>query len=110
MGAAPERRFPLQGRNGGGPVPAPRNTDPMGTQESPEIAIVRAAPKAPAWHRSLWNLDTGFRGLMVLAALIVLGIVALIVIELMQRSSLAWHAFGFHFFVGSAWDPVSGNF
>jgi phosphate transport system permease protein len=82
----------------------------MGTPESSEMAIVSAARKAPSWQRSLWNLDTGFRGLMLLAALIVLGIVGLIVIELMQRSSLAWHAFGFHFFVGSAWDPVSGSF
>lgn len=68
------------------------------------------ARKAPAWHNKLFNLDTGFRGLTLLAALAVLGIVALIVIELLQKSSLAWHAFGLHFFFGSDWDPVSESF
>ena len=47
---------------------------------------------------------------MLLAALVVLGIVALIMIELMQRSSLAWQKFGVQFFIGSDWDPVSGVF
>jgi phosphate transport system permease protein len=55
-------------------------------------------------------MDAGFRGLMLLAALAVLGIVGLIVAELLQKSSLAWHAFGFHFFIGSDWDPVSESF
>ena len=68
------------------------------------------ARKAPAWYQTALTLDNGFRGLMILAAFCVLGIVGLIVSELLQRSSLAWHQFGFHFFVGSEWDPVSGSF
>ena len=47
---------------------------------------------------------------MLLAALLVLGVVAVIVVELIQRSALAWQKFGIHFFFGSAWDPVSGAF
>jgi len=47
---------------------------------------------------------------MLIAALAILGIVGLIISELMQRSGMAWHAFGFHFFFGSEWDPVSGGF
>ena len=82
----------------------------MGTPDSPRISLVTTARKAPAWYRTVFTLDNGFRGLMLLAALCVLGIVGLIVSELMQRSSLAWHAFGLKFFVGSQWDPVSGDF
>jgi len=82
----------------------------MGTPDSPRITLVTTAQKAPAWYRSFWNLDAAFRALMTLAALAVLAIVGLIVAELMQRSSLAWHAFGLHFFFGSDWDPVSGSF
>jgi len=82
----------------------------MGTPDSPRIALVTTARKAPAWYRTVFNLDNAFRGLMILAALCVLGIVGLLVSELMQRSSLAWHAFGLKFFVGSQWDPVSGSF
>lgn len=85
-------------------------SEQMGTSDSPRIVLVTTARKAPAWHRTFFNLDNGFRGLMILAALCVLAIVGLIVSELMQRSSLAWHAFGLKFFVGSQWDPVSGSF
>lgn len=69
-----------------------------------------AGQKAPAWYRSFWNVDAAFRGLMTLAALGVLAIVGLILVELMQRSALAWHAFGLRFFFTSEWDPVSGTF
>ena len=82
----------------------------MGSSESQGIALVTTTANASGWRRSWWNLDTGFRGLVLLAALAVLGIVGLIVAELLQRSALSWHAFGFHFFFGSEWDPVSGNF
>lgn len=66
--------------------------------------------RAPAWHRWVFNFDVGFQGLMLLAALTVLGVVGLIVAELLERSVLAWQKFGVHFFVGSEWDPVSGLF
>ena len=66
--------------------------------------------EAPLWKKSFLNLDSGFKGLVTVAALAILGIVALIVIELMQQSALAWQKFGIHFFFGSDWDPVSGSF
>jgi len=40
----------------------------------------------------------------------VLGILVLIVYELVHRSSLSWHAFGFKFFAASDWNPVSEQF
>ena len=82
----------------------------MGASEIPGISLVTTARKAPAWHKSFLNMDSAFRGMMLLAALVVLGIVGLIVMELLQKSSMAWHAFGLHFFVSSQWDPVSGSF
>lgn len=40
----------------------------------------------------------------------VLGVLALIVYELVLRSGLSWHAFGWKFFAASDWDPVSEQF
>ena len=40
----------------------------------------------------------------------VLGILVLIVYQLIWRSNLSWHAFGFHFFASSEWDPVNEHF
>jgi phosphate transport system permease protein len=72
-------------------------------------AVANDVQTIPFWKRLL-NLDSGFKGLMTLAGLIVLAIVGLILTELLQRSSLAWQKFGVHFFFGSEWDPVSGAF
>ena len=65
--------------------------------------------------------DHAFRVLMVVCALSIFGIVLLILTELILRSDLAWHKFGFHFFFmtpaydpysgqPSYWDPVNGHF
>src|SRR5437899_6161377 len=107
MGAAPDRRIPGEQSDGRASRPTPTNQ--MGISESPKISLV-TAQKAPAWHRSLFNLDSGFKGLMLLAALTVLAVVGLLLTELLQRSALAWQKFGFHFFTGSGWDPVAGDF
>ena len=40
----------------------------------------------------------------------ILGLLALIVYELIVRSQLSWHAFGWSFFVGHDWDPVNEQF
>jgi phosphate transport system permease protein len=40
----------------------------------------------------------------------VLGTLVLIVYELVLRSGPSWHAFGFKFFSGRDWDPVSEQF
>jgi len=65
--------------------------------------------------------DRMFHVLMVICALSIFGIVLLILSELVLRSDLAWHKFGFHFFFMppandafsgqiSYWDPVNGHF
>src|SRR5947209_121866 len=107
MGAVPERRISEPGAKRGFEDPHTKN---MGASETPGISLVTTGQKTAVWHKSLFTLDRGFRGLMLLAALCVLGIVGLIIAELLQKSAMAWHAFGFKFFVGSQWDPVSGNF
>ena len=54
--------------------------------------------------------DRLFKGAMVACGVAVLGLLALIIYELMLRSTLSWHAFGFKFFARSEWDPVNEQF
>jgi len=110
MGATPDRSVSISQPQASGQPVGPPPKDTMGTSESPKISLVTTSQRTPAWQRSLFNADNGFRGLMLIAALAILGIVGLIIAELMQRSAMAWHAFGMHFFFGSEWNPVSGGF
>jgi phosphate transport system permease protein len=108
MGAArepqiPERSVPRQAAGSG----TPKN---MPSSESSKGSLVNPTRELRAWKKSIISLDSGFKGLMIVAALVVLGIVGLIVAELIQGSALAWQKFGIHFFFGSDWDPVSGGF
>ncbi len=54
--------------------------------------------------------DDSFRYAMLTCSLSVLAIVVLILYELITRSGLSVAKFGFSFFLGSDWDPVSGQF
>jgi phosphate transport system permease protein len=54
--------------------------------------------------------DRIFQFAMTVCGVAVLGVLVLIVYELISRSSLSWHAFGFKFFAASDWDPVSEKF
>jgi phosphate transport system permease protein len=54
--------------------------------------------------------DRIFKSLITACGLAVLGVLVLIVYELMQGSSLSWHAFHFKFFASSDWDPVNELF
>jgi phosphate transport system permease protein len=54
--------------------------------------------------------DRIFQYSMLLCGVAVLGVLVLIVYELVLRSSLSWHAFGFKFFAVSDWDPVNEQF
>src|SRR5579862_4079633 len=54
--------------------------------------------------------DRVFRAAITACGLSVLALLVLIVYELLSRSSLSWHAFGFKFFAGSDWDPVNEHF
>jgi phosphate transport system permease protein len=54
--------------------------------------------------------DSIFATAMLACGLSLLACVVLIVIELVLQSRLSLHAFGWHFFTTSDWDPVSGEF
>jgi phosphate transport system permease protein len=54
--------------------------------------------------------DRVFKSAMIACGLAVLGVLGLIVYELITRSSLSWHAFGFKFFAVNDWDPVNERF
>jgi phosphate transport system permease protein len=54
--------------------------------------------------------DRLFSFSMLACAVSILGLLALIVYELVARSQLSWHAFGWSFFVGHDWDPVNESF
>ncbi len=54
--------------------------------------------------------DRIFKSAMTACGLAVVGVLVLIVYELIAGSGLSWHAFGFRFFAGSDWNPVSEQF
>jgi len=109
-------------------VPEIRISQPQ-TQPEPASDPLQA-PAVPQEHSAIRRYllargnsavaDGIFRALMVLCALSIFAIVILIVMELVQRSRLSWHAFGFKFFwksyfdpttgLPSYWDPVNGYF
>ena len=86
-----------------GPIPAPR------TPGQPELRVeARRTPLIPGEPNRF--ADRGFQWLMLLCGLTLLAIVGLIVYELIDKSMLSIHQFGWKFFSGSDWDPVSGQF
>lgn len=54
--------------------------------------------------------DEVFKNAMLLCGAAILALLVLIVYELLVRSGPSWHAFGFKFFAGRDWDPVSEQF
>jgi phosphate transport system permease protein len=54
--------------------------------------------------------DGVFRWLMLLSALSIFAIVGLIATELVKGSRLTLEKFGLHFFFGTAWNPVNGDY
>jgi len=92
------------------------NRSDMSGPQPPETTKLTTVP--PATGAVTLNLRTNsgetgdriFKFLMLICGLAVLATLALIVYELMLRSSLSWHAFGFKFFGGSDWDPVNEHF
>jgi phosphate transport system permease protein len=81
-----------------------------------ESTNVSALPSRGTKTASLFRGSTGetgdriFKFLMLLCGLAVLATLGLIVYQLVARSGLSWHAFGFKFFVGRDWDPVNEKF
>jgi phosphate transport system permease protein len=76
----------------------------------------KVMPTTRAVEGRLRNASSGevpdrlFRAAMTACGIGVLGILVLIVYELVARSGLSWHAFGFKFFKTSDWDPVNEQF
>ena len=54
--------------------------------------------------------DTFFHLAMLACGVSVLALVGLIVYELIAKSTLSWHVFGWKFFFASDWDPVNEQF
>jgi phosphate transport system permease protein len=88
----------------------PRVPGPQPTAKSEVVSIskARTAPliKAGTSHVT----DQIFYLAMLGCGLCVLGLVGLIVYELITKSSLSLHAFGWKFFFRSEWDPVNEQF
>lgn len=86
---------------------APAATTPGKTSrqsEGPSAGKLLANASTGAWA------DQAFRFSMLGCAVSVLLIVALVLTELIQQSQLSIKEFGWKFFVGHDWDPVSGLF
>src|SRR5436853_2000563 len=89
---------------------APRLSGP---QPLPEKAV---ASDSEAQTQPLINAgdsrwaDNAFFLAMLICGLSVLALVGLILYELITKSSLSWHAFGWRFFFRSEWDPVNDQY
>src|SRR5207302_1185556 len=101
MGAAPDRHVSVPQQDSAEEPFRQGPAKPMARTGSSGLSLVTGANKSGAWKRSIFNADFGFRGLMLLAALAILVIVALIIEQLLQLSLPAWHKFGIHFFFGT---------
>ncbi len=93
----------------GSPLKARYRPDPAAASPTP-VAETIQVPRRKIHLKSSRFADAGFRYLMLGCALSVLAIVALIVRELVLRSTLSLHAFGLKFFMTQSWDPVNGDF
>jgi phosphate transport system permease protein len=95
-------------------VVAPQNAlpNPVSSGNQAE-GVMHAVVEKPISTRTSFAdrfADSGFRWVTTLCALSVLVIVALFVYELVVNSELSLKQFGWHFFFGQDWDPVSGEF
>ena len=86
--------------------------DPQPNVSKLEVVASTTPEPAPQMRRPHASTapDKIFKYLTVTAALSVVAVVLLIVFELVWHSRLAISKFGFGFFAGSDWDPVSGEF
>lgn len=95
---------------------APKTHEVLAAGPSAPLESEAEPPAPSAIRRYLLNCgnsalaDGTFRWVMVLSALSIFAIVGLIAGELVAGSRLTLAKFGLHFFFGSAWDPVNGNY
>src|SRR6266704_1734780 len=82
-------------------------------EAGPELVTKLAAPtrrvNLPVGSATV-IADRVFRWAMLACALSIIAIVILILFELFSKSKLSIAKFGFHFFLGTVWDPVAGEF
>src|SRR4029077_12957974 len=93
-------------------LPRPNMAVPQPVEAKKVSSLPPAGKQAAPLTHGL-SSETGdqvFRFAMFVCGLAVLATLALIVYELMLRSGLSWHAFGFKFFAGHDWDPVNEQF
>ena len=91
-------------------LPLMREPDPAvqaPAAEKPRLEVAKVPRKLARRSRLA---DALFHYSLVACCLSVMAIVALIVVELVTGSGLSRHAFGWRFFTGRNWDPVSGDF
>ncbi len=93
-------------------LPRPNMSGPQPV-ESTKVTNVPAGRRRAASFFRTTSGETGdrvFKFVMLLCGLAVLATLGVIVYQLVLRSGLAWHAFGFKFFAGHDWDPVNERF
>jgi phosphate transport system permease protein len=77
----------------------------------PELAVGAQARHEPLLRAGDSRLADRLFSLIILACgLSVLALVGLIVYELITKSALSWHAFGWKFIFRSDWDPVNDHY
>ena len=77
----------------------------------PRLALAQRAEVSPLAGVGTSRIaDALFQAGMLACGLSVLALVGLIIFELITKSSLSWHAFGWKFFFASEWDPVNEQF
>jgi len=78
--------------------------------EQTKVTSVPAPPAPLLRTRGGEVPDRVFKSAMTACGLAVLAVLGLIIYELVLRSGLSWHTFGFKFFAASDWDPVNEHF
>jgi phosphate transport system permease protein len=90
-------------------VSAPRPVFPPAPPPKASVTAMSLRPKVELGEPSPLA-DHAFRIFIFACASSVLLVVGLIAMELVLRSQLPIHAFGWRFFIGQNWDPVAGDF
>src|ERR1700683_547027 len=85
---------------------SPKKGAPVRSAQLLRFPKIRARPVGTGVRLA----DNVFRYAMTVCALSVLAVVGLILFELILQSRLSLHTFGWRFFLGTNWDPVSGEF
>src|SRR5437879_2747461 len=81
------------------------------TVEPAKLTSAQRLPRGVPWRQTSSEIpDYIFKFAIICCGLAVVGILGLIVYELILRSGPSWHGFGFKFFGGRDWNPVSEQF